>query len=72
MTLVFGALAPKLHAQLQMPQRKLRYLQDCADGITNLAVGQLLTEAEVKRARRRLIKRIQQTFFSHSRAEEKA
>ena len=63
MNIVFGALAPKLHEQIKISRRRLRYLQDCADGITNLAIGRLLSEAEVHRARRRLVKRIQHTFF---------
>ena len=58
----FGALAPPLHAQLGLPRRRLRYLQECADGIVHLSVGQLLSEAETHRARRRLVKRILFTF----------
>lgn len=58
----FGALAPRLHEQLGLPRRKLRYLQECADGICSLAVGGLLSDAETHRARRRLMKRILTTF----------
>lgn len=58
----FGALAPSLAKQLGLPRRRLRYLQDCADGIVNLSVGGLLSDAETHRARRRLLKRIVRTF----------
>jgi len=60
--IVFGALAPRLHQQIPISRRRLRYLQECADGIVNLSVGQLLSEAETRRARKRLVKRIVQTF----------
>lgn len=63
----FGALCPPLAEQLQLPRRRLRYLQECADGITALAVGELLTAAEVRRARRRLLKRILKTFAKELR-----
>lgn len=61
--IVFGALAPQLYVQLSLPRRRLRYLQECADGITTLAIGGLLSDGETHRARRRLMKRIQETFF---------
>lgn len=60
--LSFGALVPQLYEQLHLPRRSLRYLQACADGITTLALANILSEAETHRARRRLVKRIQQTF----------
>jgi hypothetical protein len=62
MKLVFGALVPRLHEQLPIPKRRLRYLQECADGIVSLAVGGFLSDAEVRRARHRLLKRIAVTF----------
>lgn len=65
--ILFGALAPKLHEQLQLPRQKLRYLQECADGIVALSVGGLLSDAEVHRARRRLVKRVLQTFGNELR-----
>lgn len=58
----FGALVPKLHLQITVPQRRLQYLQDAADGITLLSIGGLLSESETYRARRRLLKRIMTTF----------
>lgn len=61
-TLAFGALAPKLHKQLGQPQRRFRCLQDCADSIVTLAVGRILPESEVQRARERLVKRIAQVL----------
>ena len=63
MDLVFGALTPKLHEQLKLPRRQLRYFQECADSITTLSVGRLLSDAEKHRARKRLVKRIRDTFF---------
>lgn len=60
--IVFGALAPKLHKQLNVPERSLRYFQQCADGIVALAIGGLLSRAEVHRARQRLVKRLARTF----------
>lgn len=60
--IVFGALAPKLHHQLTMPPRKLRNCQACADGISLLSIFGILSEAEVRRARLRLLKRIQNVF----------
>lgn len=65
----FGALVPKLHQQLGLPQRRLRYLQDCADGLVALSVGGLLSEAETHRARRRLMKRILTTFGKELQGE---
>lgn len=58
----FGALADPLARQLGLPSRRLRYLQECADGIVALSIGGLLTDAETHRARQRLMKRIMQTF----------
>lgn len=58
LSIVFGALAPKLHSQLPLSRARLRHLQEHADGITALAVGGLLSDAEVHRARRRLMNRI--------------
>jgi hypothetical protein len=63
----FGALAPKLHEQLGLPRRRMRYLQDCADGIVSLAVGGMLTDRETHRVRKRLMKRIIDTFPELSR-----
>lgn len=60
--ITFGALAEPLHSQLSLPRRRLRYLQECADGVTALSVGRLLSESEVHRARQRIMKRIMQTF----------
>jgi hypothetical protein len=66
--LVFGALARPIHDQLHPGHfgMKHRYsiLQANADAITRLAVHQLLTEAEVRRARLRLLKDIRRKFLS--------
>jgi len=62
MQVVFGALADPLYKQLRLPRRRLRYLQDCADSIVTLAIGGLLADAEVHRARKRLMARISETF----------
>lgn len=58
----FGALADPLWKQLGLPRRRLSYLQKAADSIVTLAVGSLLSDSEVHRARTRLMKRIAQTF----------
>lgn len=60
--ITFGALADPLYKQLGLPRRRLRYLQDCADGLVALSVGGLLSESETRRARRRLMKRVLSTF----------
>lgn len=59
---VFGALAPPLWKQLRLPMSRVRFVQKAADAITRLAVNQFLSESEAHRARRRLMKRILQTF----------
>lgn len=60
MNVTFGALADPLSKQLGLPTRSplVQHLQRCADSITLLAVKGLLSEAEVHRARRRLLKKI--------------
>lgn len=68
--LVFGALVPPLAQQLGLPRRRLRYLQECADGIVALSVGGLLSDAEVRRARRRVMKRILKTFGKELQAQQ--
>ncbi len=57
--LSFGALAPPLIEQVPelAALDALKFQQD-ADAITRLAVRGLLTEAEVHRARQRLVTRI--------------
>lgn len=58
----FGALAEPLYVQLKgigwATRRRLTYCQDAADAIATLAIGGLLSEAETRRARLRLMKRI--------------
>jgi 3-methyladenine DNA glycosylase/8-oxoguanine DNA glycosylase len=70
--ITFGAMAPKLHEQLGLPRRRLRYLQECADGIVSLAVGGMLSDAETHRARRRLMKRILTTFGKEIAAAQRS
>lgn len=54
----FGALCPPLHEQLGVPQSRTRALQQMADGIAMCAIHGVLSEAEVHRARERLMKKI--------------
>ena len=67
--IAFGALVPKLYEQLGLPKRRLTYLQDAADSITTLAIGRLLSDAEVHRARQRLVKRIARTVGTDGGAQ---
>lgn len=68
----FGALVPQLYEQFKgvrasdgylLTRSRLRFLQKCADGVTLLSIGQLLPESEVRKARKRILKRIEDTFF---------
>lgn len=58
MTVVFGALAAPLWQQLKCSPSKVELFQQQADAITLLAIQALISEAEVQRARRRLVKAI--------------
>lgn len=58
----FGALAPSLADQLKADDRQSEILapyQKDADAITRLSVRGLLSEAEIYRARTRLVQKIQ-------------
>lgn len=65
----FGAFAPKLSEQLegQLPKRELKWLDKYADAVTLLKVQSLLSEAEAKKARRRIIKRIAEIDRKHQK-----
>jgi hypothetical protein len=58
----FGALAPSLFEQIRLAgytaPAGTKWLQEYADAITFLAVRRLLSEAETKRARKRVMKMI--------------
>lgn len=58
MTVVFGAMAAPLWQQLKCSLPKAAFFQQQADAITLLAIHRILTEAEVHRARARLMKAI--------------
>lgn len=70
MEIQFGALAPPLHKQLNLPPARLKLLQRQADSITVLAVASLLSNAEAHRVRLRLMKRIAR--FADPTPERKA
>jgi hypothetical protein len=55
---VFGALAPPLHEQLCADHGLLHRDQRDADAISRMGITGLLTEAETRRIRMRLLKRI--------------
>ncbi len=66
--LIFGALADPIHDQLHGRSRayvpRYKSVQASADAITRLAIRQLLTDAEVRRARLRLLKQIRRVYLS--------
>ncbi len=71
MTVEFGALAPKMIAQLPDPKRNRRTWLGCcstwqqdADAITRLSIHGLITESERDRSRQRLLKTIAY-FYKH-------
>lgn len=76
LTLAFGALAPPIRDQLAeqgfaLPRIKLAAIEQHAKGITWLSIAGLLTEAETRRARQRLIKRVRdEVRIARERAAE--
>lgn len=54
----FGALAPKIHEQIGWPEDQAKHLQADADAITRLAVRGYLNEKEIAKARRALVRLI--------------
>ena len=57
--ITFGAFAKPLHEQLNLPPSKAETWQKYADAITLLHVQGLLPNTETRKARYRLVKRIQ-------------
>lgn len=67
-TIELGALAPKLSKQLRgcrIKPDRLRTLQKLADAVTWCHLHSLISDAESARARRRLIKKIQEGLLEH-------
>jgi len=61
MDIIFGALAPKLGDQLKgidVAKTEVIHWQKDADAITRLAIRLLLSDAEIHKARQRLVKSI--------------
>jgi hypothetical protein len=65
MNLVFGATAPQLWQQVKCDRPTMALSQKCADAITLLSIHSVLSDAEVHRARQRLVKRIRETVNEH-------
>jgi hypothetical protein len=55
-SVTFGAMAPPLHEQLKQLRGSLDPWQRDADAITRLSVHGYLTEAQVHKARKKLMK----------------
>lgn len=66
----FGALVPKLSEQLkgELPAKELKWLDKYADAVTLLMIQEIIPEAEAKKARQRIVKRIEKLM----REKEKA
>ena len=60
LSIVFGALAPKLHEQVWIrgvKRTRLKGLQECADAITVLKILGFISDGDADRARHRLLGR---------------
>ena len=57
-----GALADPLHQQLDVPPSTLEFEQKMADGLTLCIIHGVLTGAEGRNARKRLVKKIDKTL----------
>jgi hypothetical protein len=62
MDLQFGMLADPLHQQLGVEAAGVEHFQRDADAIARLHVRGVLSDAETHRARKRLIKRLNETL----------
>ena len=59
MQIRFGALAEPLHKQFDVPPSQLELEQKLADAITLCSVHFVMTDAEVRKARQRLVKLVE-------------
>ena len=61
-----GAMCPKLTEQLEghAPAEKLEFLDRIADSITLLYLHGIITESQVTPARKRLMKKVEETISS--------
>ena len=57
-----GALADPLHQQLDVPPSTLEFEQKMADGLTLCIIHGVVTDAEGRNARKRLVKKIDKTL----------
>ena len=59
MKIRFGALSEPLHKQLDVPPSELELEQKLADAITLCSIHFIMTDGEVTKARKRLMKLIE-------------
>lgn len=70
MQLRMGAMSPPLHEQYGMDAEDWEWEQKFADAITLLHVHSLLTDAETHRARKRLVKRLNEKMDKFNEEDE--
>lgn len=65
----FGALSPKLSEQLkgELPKDELKWLDKYADAVTLLVIQELLSESEARKARQRIVKRIEKLVLEQAK-----
>ena len=62
MQIRFGALAPPIHKQLDVPPSKVKNDQKLADAFTMLRIHGIITDGEAAKVGTRIIKKIQRTL----------
>lgn len=60
----FGAFAPPLHKQFRCSAAPIRHFQQDADALVRLSIRGILPDAQVRAARKRLLRKIEQYFNS--------
>lgn len=62
LTIRFGPLTEPLHRQLDVAPSRMALFQKIADALTILSLDAYLTDGETHRARKRLIRKIEQEY----------